>query len=270
MPDSVPYILGHADAELRRLELQAACLRPITRRMLVEAGVAPGMRVLDFGCGNGEVSLLAAELVGPSGAVLGVDRSAEAVAAARDRAAELAVRNVAFIQGDETFREPAAFDMAVGRYVLIHQASPAQLIQALAECVRPGGTVAFHEPTLRGENPTWPALPPLTALWEALVAAFGSVLQHPDAGSRLVEHFQQAGMSLPTVFCEAPASGGPESPLYAWYGATLRNVVPQLERIGWPRPDVDRVEERLAEAATAARGQILGPLQFCGWSRVPD
>ena len=49
---NVPYILGHSDADLR---LQAAILKPITRRLLLEARLQPGMRVLDIGCGSGDI-----------------------------------------------------------------------------------------------------------------------------------------------------------------------------------------------------------------------
>src|SRR5438309_1192712 len=63
------YVLGHSPSEIRRLVSQAAILRPITERLLRTAGVGRGMRVLDLGCGAGDVSMLAAELVGPSGSV---------------------------------------------------------------------------------------------------------------------------------------------------------------------------------------------------------
>jgi ubiquinone/menaquinone biosynthesis C-methylase UbiE len=50
-------------------------LRPITERLLRSAGIEPGMRVLDIGCGAGDVSMLAAELVGSTGSVVGIDRN---------------------------------------------------------------------------------------------------------------------------------------------------------------------------------------------------
>jgi cyclopropane fatty-acyl-phospholipid synthase-like methyltransferase len=59
------------------LILQAEIVRPITERLLRQAGLKPGMRVLDLGCGIGDVSLLAAGVVGPSGLVVGVDQSPE-------------------------------------------------------------------------------------------------------------------------------------------------------------------------------------------------
>src|SRR5213593_1077419 len=58
------YVCGHSANELERLEIQGAFFEEITRNLLVAAGIGPGMRVLDIGCGAGDVSLLAADLVG--------------------------------------------------------------------------------------------------------------------------------------------------------------------------------------------------------------
>jgi SAM-dependent methyltransferase len=77
---AIPYILGHSESELHRLMRQAAVLAPITRRLFSDAGLARDMRVLDVGCGTGDVSILAAEMVGSGGAVVGIDRSKDALA----------------------------------------------------------------------------------------------------------------------------------------------------------------------------------------------
>jgi cyclopropane fatty-acyl-phospholipid synthase-like methyltransferase len=68
------YVLGHSQRVTDRLKAQARLIDPITRRFFGEAGIEEGMRVLDVGSGAGDVALLAAELVGASGAVVGVDR----------------------------------------------------------------------------------------------------------------------------------------------------------------------------------------------------
>jgi SAM-dependent methyltransferase len=69
------YILGHSAREVRRLIRQAGILRPFTERLLRGAGIGRGTRVLDLGCGADDVAMLAAELVGASGSVVGIDRN---------------------------------------------------------------------------------------------------------------------------------------------------------------------------------------------------
>jgi tRNA A58 N-methylase Trm61 len=68
------------------LAFQGTVFAPYTHQFLVEAGLKAGMRVLDVGSGSGDVSFLAADLVGSGGHVLGVDRSPTAVERARSRA----------------------------------------------------------------------------------------------------------------------------------------------------------------------------------------
>lgn len=67
------YVLGSTDAEHERLTRQAKTLDPYTERLFRDAGLGPGQRVLDVGCGVGDVALLAASLVGETGHVIGVD-----------------------------------------------------------------------------------------------------------------------------------------------------------------------------------------------------
>src|SRR5690242_9611805 len=119
---------------------------PVTRRIFSVAGIAPGMRVLDVGSGNGEVAFLAAALVGHDGLVIGTDRVPGPIAAARARAQARSLRNVDFRVGDPgemTFERP--FDAVVGRYVLQFNPDPAAMLRKLAGHLRPGGVVAFHE-----------------------------------------------------------------------------------------------------------------------------
>jgi ubiquinone/menaquinone biosynthesis C-methylase UbiE len=62
------------------LQLQAGIVGGITRRLISESGIKPGMRVLDIGCGAGDVSMLLAEAIGDGGSVLAFDREPRAIA----------------------------------------------------------------------------------------------------------------------------------------------------------------------------------------------
>jgi ubiquinone/menaquinone biosynthesis C-methylase UbiE len=266
------YILGHSEREIRRLMHQAAILRPITGRLLRDAGIGRGMRVLDLGCGAGDVSMLAAELVGASGLVVGIDRSPEVIAVARERARTAELRNVDFEEVSvEDFSDPEPFDAAIGRYVLVHQADPVALIRAAASRVRPGGVVAFHE--LCAHEQIVQSLPSVSLwqqAWEWSRMAFQAVAPHCDAGGRLIEHFSRAGLPQPALFCECPVGGGEASPFYAWTAETLESFLPQLLRMGILTADtvaIETFEDRLRNAVVEARSQVVGPAQFCAWAR---
>ncbi len=91
---------GIGEDEVGRLKIQGRALAPATRMILAEAGIRPGMRVLDLGCGAGDAAFVAAGLVGPDGSVVGVDRSPDALARARLRAGQRGLGQVRFVEGD--------------------------------------------------------------------------------------------------------------------------------------------------------------------------
>src|ERR1700749_3867241 len=94
------YPLGHTDAEHERLIRQAACVAPITERFFREAGIGPGQRVLDLGSGVGDVAMLAARLVGPSGEVVAIERDRNAISKASARVIEAGFHNVSFSESN--------------------------------------------------------------------------------------------------------------------------------------------------------------------------
>ena len=97
----------------------------MTARLLRDAGIRPGMHVLDVGSGAGDVSLIAAELIGPSDAVTGVGRGGPSMELAGRRARAAGLTRVQFRQATvEEFAAVHQFDAGAGRYVLIHQDDP--------------------------------------------------------------------------------------------------------------------------------------------------
>lgn len=270
---ATPYVFGHSDSELHRLMRQAAVLTPITRRLLSDAGLARDMRVLDVGCGTGDVSMLVADMVGSGGAVVAIDRSKDALAIAREHAQAAGHDNIEFREGSaEAFTTQVPFDFAIGRYVLVHQPDPASFIRAIAKNVRPGGVVAFHEPGLYDtRNQTMPPIALWSKVFDWIYTALQSVITHPDAGARMAGHFHEAGLKrTPTLFCEIPI-GSAQSPLIGWVVHTLRSLIPQLEKIDVATAqeiDIDTLEDRLRAAAISSHTQLMTLTQFCGWARL--
>lgn len=271
------YALGHSEPEIRRLILQAAVLQPMTERLLRSTGLIPGSRVLDLGCGPGDLSLLAAELVGPSGAVLGVDRSEEALATARARAKALGLTHVNFVQAAvdaavQDIMPDTPFDAVIGRYILCYLPDPADTIRRAATWLRPGGILAFHEVDFLDEFRSRPSV----SLWEEagrwLFDSFRPTVANPGIAGQLIETFESAGLPTPAVFSECPVGGGASSPLYAWLAECVRSVLSlilQSDRATAESVGIETLEARLRQATLATRSQVVIPAQVCAWTRKP-
>lgn len=266
------YVLGHSQREIQRLISQATMLRPVTERLLRSLKIGPGMRVLDLGCGAGDVAMLAAEFVGPTGLVVGIDRNREVLTLATERAHAAGLRQISFEQAAvESFSSQQPFDLVIGRYVLIHQSDPVGFLRAAARLVGPGGSIAFHEIRLRQRFDSLPAVPLWQMTGDFLLTAAQSAMPRHDVSDRLIECFAEAGLPQLNLFCETPVDGGIDSPLYAWVAETLQSFLPQLTKMGIPFGElvgIETLESRLREAVVAARSQIVGPGQVCAWSRI--
>jgi SAM-dependent methyltransferase len=189
------YPIESSERERARLARQAQLLRPITERLLRQAGAREGAAILDLGTGAGDVALLAAEIVGSRGRVLSLDRDTANLTHARERAAKVGHRHVTFLErdiGDPPADQP--FDVAIGRYVLMYQDDPAATVRGVARAIKPGGAIAFHEINLyagsRGD--AWPEMP----------AEIRDALERLNAG--MIRNVRaHIGVRLPSVFADA-------------------------------------------------------------------
>lgn len=114
--------------------------------LLVEAaGFAPGQRVLEIGCGNGDTAVVAGRAVGEDGSVLGVDLSEDMLAVARARVAAAGLTNTTFVAADATTfaPDPAGFDLAVSRFGVMFFDDPEAAFANIRSLLAPGGRLVF-------------------------------------------------------------------------------------------------------------------------------
>jgi ubiquinone/menaquinone biosynthesis C-methylase UbiE len=269
---TVDYELGHAARELERLDQQEELVGPFTRQVFREAGIAPGMRVLDVGSGAGHVSLIAADVVGRAGEVIGTDRAAAAVTAAQVRAKARAVPQVSFHEGDPaemTFERP--FDALVGRYVLMFQADPISMLRRLARHLRPGGVIVFHEPDWMAAR-SLPPSPTYDRCHEWIVETFKRLGTETRMGAKLYPAFVAAGLPAPTMRASAVIAGGAAaSPWLHQIAELVRTLLPEMKRLDVTtaaEADIETLAERLGREVAAGGGIIIGRSEIGAWSRV--
>jgi 2-polyprenyl-3-methyl-5-hydroxy-6-metoxy-1,4-benzoquinol methylase len=266
------YVLGHADVEIQRLLLQARLYDNDTEHALRRAGLRPGMRVLDVGCGPGDVSFVAARLVGPTGSVLGVDAAAEIIEIARIRAAEQGLSWVNFEQttiDDIALDEPV--DAVVGRLILMHLPDPVSALRQLAGLVRRGGVIAFCETDI-GAVRSLPETPLFRVVAEGIVSAFRAAGLDPRFGTTLHSLFQRAGLPPPQLTLAAPIGGVDKPDIFAYAIEVWRLMLPIAEQLGLVTDDLADIDTLLSrwreEAAIAGAVVMMSPM-ITAWSHLP-
>lgn len=194
MHASPRYIHGTTPDEQARLSrlndlLNDACLR--------EIAPVPGGRVIDFGCGLGQLTRALARVAGP-GQVLGVEFSAEQIAEARRQASAAGEADlVEWRRGDVAHppledREWGTFDLAHARFILEHVPEPLGVVRQMVRAVRPGGRIVLADDdhdVLR----LWPEPPGLAQVWTAYVRTYDRLGNDPYVGRRLVSLLHSAG-----------------------------------------------------------------------------
>ncbi|TGQ48085.1 MULTISPECIES: class I SAM-dependent methyltransferase [unclassified Mesorhizobium] len=271
--DGERYTLGYSEGEFKRLQLQGDFVRDLTEDVLRRAGLKQGMRVLDLGCGVGDVSLLAGQLVGPGGSVLGIDRSQDAVKTAQRRAVETGQCYwVRFASADlASFVPEREFDAIIGRLVLMYLPDPAATLRRLAGFLRPGGIVAFQEMSMPFAR-SFPETPLFMQVLRWIIEAFVLTGFETDMGGKLFSTYLAAGLPAPQMISGARAEGGVESLGYEYIAQTVRSLIPAMERTGIATAadiGIDDLADRLRDEAVAHSACIMFPPMTGAWTRLP-
>jgi SAM-dependent methyltransferase len=255
-------VLGTDDVELARLGLQHQVWRPVMLAAWQRAGITAGWRVADIGAGPGYATVDLAEMVGPAGRVVSVERSGRFVAAAAGACRLRGLDNVELIEADlmDTDLQLAGFDAAWCRWVASFVPSPARLVATVARALRPGGVVVFHEYVDYG---TWRLAPRRRVVEEfvgEVMASWRASGGEPDVALALPALLADAGLApqhvAPLVFATQPRHF-----VWQWPAAFIDVNLERLVQLGRATaPWAERVREELEEAKNDARTIMITPM----------
>ena len=224
------YLLGTRDDEVARLGVQARVWRPRVLDAFRRARFAPGQTILDVGAGPGFVTADLADLVGPRGKVVALERSPHFAAVLRSRA--LANVEVAEVDVNDCAFGDAIADGSWCRWLLAFVADPPRTVGHIAQALRPGATAVFHE---YADYEAWRTFPPspVHEQFRALVVkSWRDSGGEPDIGLTLPTLLEEAGMEIIDVrpLVEIITA---DDPLWQWPASFVASGANRLVELGY-------------------------------------
>lgn len=222
------YILGTHDAEAARLGLQHRLWSDAAHTLWKRAGILPGHRVLDVGCGPGFASFDLAQI---AGSVVGVDESEryveQAAAGAKARGLDVTV-----LQGDvqklgAVLKGQAPFDLAWARWVLCFVPDPDAVVAGVAAALKPGGRFVVSDYFAYESMSFAPRAPHFDRVVRAVGASWRSRGGDPDVAGRLPAIFRRHGLEL-THLAVDHRIARPGDSMWSWPDVFFRGYVPML------------------------------------------
>ena len=199
------YVIRGGESGKARLRVVSEALESSTLSLLALAGVRPGMRCLDVGCGGGEVSVAMARVVGAHGRVVGVDMDAVKIGLARQEAIDAGLTHLEFREVDvSALPRDEMFDVVFARLVLTHVADPQEVLQRMVSVVAPGGVVVVEDMDHSAvfTHPRSGAMERYLDLYDAAARAHGG---DPEIGPKLPGMLRRAGIEPLDVRIAQPA-----------------------------------------------------------------
>ena len=268
----IDYVLGTSDRERQRLIAQARQLHDVTLDAFRWGGIAAGMRVLDIGCGAGDVAMLAADLVGPSGQVVTIDRDTDNLAFAQQRAAAAHYTNIEFRAADILTFSDTPFDAIVGRYIFLFLPDRPAALRGLMRSLRTGGSVVIVEPDFTLPFPSIPHAPLFNKVGEWLLAVVAAGNINTDSGPALLRVFREAGLTGTKMDCRQWVGGGPGWEVYWLLAELIHSMLPALEKHGITtraEADTDTLAARLEAEAVALGSVLFSYRSVSAWAKKP-
>lgn len=240
-----------------------------TYRLLMDAGIKKGSCVLDVGCGSGDVTLLAAEMVGDIGEVIGFDTNEAALGIAQNSADQRHIFNVKFIKAEigKIQSEIGQFDTIVGRRVLMYQPDAVYSIKSLLPYLKPNGVVVFQESDSMGsvKNADLPLHTQAQAwIWNTVKQEGGNIYM----GSNLYSVFKQAGLAITQVRADAVLQTPETGSDLAW---VVKMMMPRIIQSGTASQEeigIDSLEDRLNRELKNANTVFVRDMAFGIWGTM--
>ena len=188
------YIISGGQEGKNRLKLLADILKASTKSLLEADGSVLGKKILDVGCRGGDVSIMAAQMVGENGCITGLDFDNEIIKLAQQDAREQGIFNVQFQAIDaHDINYQNEFDIVYSRFLLSHIKEPKQVLGNMLNSLKPGGKIIVEDIQFSGHF-CFPECKAFDAYLHYFVTSAKNNGHNPEIGPSLYKLFQETGV----------------------------------------------------------------------------
>lgn len=227
------YVLGTHDDEIARLALQHRVWRPRALDAWRRAGFTVGQTLFDIGCGPGHASVDLAEIVGPSGRIVAIDRSRRFLDTLEAACRHRGLDHIAPLERDLDTADPlpGGADGVWARWVFAFMRRPRDLLVRMAGALKPGGALLVHEYL---DYSTWrvtPRSPEFEEFVRVVMESWRAGGGEPDIGLDVPRWLAEMGFetkSLQVIMDVVPASNY----VWQWPAGFLRVGLSRLVELG--------------------------------------
>jgi ubiquinone/menaquinone biosynthesis C-methylase UbiE len=239
----------------------------MTEQLFMGAGIKPGDKVLDVGCGLGKVTSLISKIVGPTGEVIGIDLNEKNLISAKDNAKNEGLENIKFITSNIDEFSEGDFDAIVGRRVFMYLPDAQKSIKCLTALLKPNGVFAIQE-----HSKLYPASfgSPMP-LHEKISTIIWDYVKHTGAdttiGLKLFSYLTEVGIQVKDIQSKCIIQT-PESPYH--YGTIIKVLSKNIIKSGVASAkdlDIENIQQRLQQELISTNTCFTSEVSFCIWGR---
>ncbi len=243
----------------------------ITRKLIERGEIKSGMKILDLGCGEGNVTFLLSNYVGSEGIVVGIDSNENAIDNAKKKSKELGLSNLYFIVGDITqdFKiEHSNFDVIIVRRVLMYLSNPQSTIATAIKYLKPNGIFLAQENNISQTPIGLESMPHHKKINDLIRKTLERENVNFNVGFELNTILTNTGLKVENVWAEAVLSTPNQPTPWSFLAHVMKNRMLTHKVIS----DVSELElETLGERLTNERMEnsrtFISDLVFCAVAR---
>jgi 2-polyprenyl-3-methyl-5-hydroxy-6-metoxy-1,4-benzoquinol methylase len=243
----------------------------ITRKLIERGEIKSGMKILDLGCGDGNVTFLLSNYVGPEGIVVGIDSNENAIGNAKKKSKEFGLSNLYFIVGDITqdFKiEHSNFDVIIVRRVLMYLSNPQSTIATAMKYLKPNGIFLAQENNISKTPIGLESMPHHKKINDLIRKTLERENVNINLGFELCTILTDSGLKVENVWAEAVLSTPSQPTPWFFLAQVMKDRMLTHKVIS----DVSELElETLGERLTNERMEntrtFISDLVFCAVAR---